>query len=67
MHQIHEDMQTYNVDHVLLHAIFPHSYPFEPPFIRVVVPYIERGKILSNMSSFPLCNLAKLHLVCMCW
>lgn len=36
-------MQQHKVPFVKLHAIFPDSYPFDPPFIRVVAPYIERG------------------------
>ena len=38
-------MQQYQIQFVQLHVIFPDSYPFEPPFIRVVTPYIERGKL----------------------
>lgn len=43
-HQIYLDMQQYKVPFVKLHAVFPNSYPFDPPFIRVVAPYIERGR-----------------------
>eukprot|EP01027_Heterolobosea_sp_BB2_P012436 GEZU01018029.1.p2 GENE.GEZU01018029.1~~GEZU01018029.1.p2 ORF type:complete len:199 (+),score=39.93 GEZU01018029.1:277-873(+) len=33
-----KDMKTLNVDHVLLHMLFPSNYPFEPPFVRVIRP-----------------------------
>lgn len=51
-------MQEYQIPYVQLHAVFPESYPFEPPFIRVVSPYIERGKffLIASKSPFLLQN-----------
>ncbi|KAH9396885.1 ubiquitin-conjugating enzyme [Tyrophagus putrescentiae] len=46
--QIYLDMQQYKVPFVKLHAVFPNSYPFDPPFIRVVAPYIERGYVMEG-------------------
>nr|XP_027199087.1 ubiquitin-conjugating enzyme E2 25-like [Dermatophagoides pteronyssinus] len=46
--QIYSDMQQYQIQFVQLHVIFPDSYPFEPPFIRVVTPYIERGFVMEG-------------------
>ncbi|KAF7493058.1 Putative ubiquitin-conjugating enzyme [Sarcoptes scabiei] len=46
--QIYLDMQEYQIPYVQLHAVFPESYPFEPPFIRVVSPYIERGYVMEG-------------------
>lgn len=33
-----KDMKQNNIDEVLLEAIFPKSFPTEPPFIRVITP-----------------------------
>ncbi|KAH9529248.1 ubiquitin-conjugating enzyme [Dermatophagoides farinae] len=46
--QIYLDMQQYQIQFVQLHALFPEAYPFEPPFIRVVTPYIERGYVMEG-------------------
>lgn len=45
-------MVHHNIDYVQLHAIFPESYPFEPPFVRVISPYIERGELYTSITSF---------------
>ncbi|PRP85662.1 hypothetical protein PROFUN_06496 [Planoprotostelium fungivorum] len=33
-----EDMKQLGMDHVTMHAVFPKSYPFTPPYIRVIEP-----------------------------
>lgn len=38
-------------DSILLNIIFKETYPFEPPFVRVVHPIIS-GNIISNLSFF---------------
>lgn len=43
--QIHEDMKHLSIDCILLNATFPQNFPFEPPFIRVVHPHIEKGML----------------------
>lgn len=35
-------------DHILLNIIFKETYPFEPPFVRVVYPCISGGYVLSG-------------------
>eukprot|EP01118_Nematostelium_gracile_P012965 TRINITY_DN4822_c0_g1_i1.p1 TRINITY_DN4822_c0_g1~~TRINITY_DN4822_c0_g1_i1.p1 ORF type:complete len:335 (+),score=75.90 TRINITY_DN4822_c0_g1_i1:145-1005(+) len=38
---IGQDMNTYKVKNILLHVIFPPSYPFSPPYIRVIRPRFQ--------------------------
>lgn len=35
-------------DHILLNMLFKESYPFEPPFVRVVHPMISGGYVLGG-------------------
>ncbi|ESN93695.1 hypothetical protein HELRODRAFT_148094, partial [Helobdella robusta] len=44
--------QTYKketgLDYILLNCTFKDSYPFEPPFIRVIQPVISAGYVLAG-------------------
>ncbi|XP_046386103.1 ubiquitin-conjugating enzyme E2Q-like protein CG4502 [Ischnura elegans] len=42
------DMRELGVPYILLHLIFPESFPFTPPFMRVVSPRIERGYVMDG-------------------
>jgi ubiquitin-protein ligase len=35
---LHDDMKKLKMDHILLHISFPATYPFNPPFVRVIRP-----------------------------
>lgn len=35
-------------DHILLNILFKETYPFEPPFIRIVTPTITGGYVLGG-------------------
>ena len=39
-------------DSILLNMLFKETYPFEPPFVRVVHPIISGGYVLVSMLSF---------------
>lgn len=38
-------------DSILLNIIFKETYPFEPPFVRVVYPVISGGYVLVRINS----------------
>lgn len=42
------DMSELDVDHILVHLIFPENFPFAPPFMRVVEPRIEKGFVMEG-------------------
>lgn len=50
--QLHGDLlllkEKEGRDSILLNVIFKDTYPFEPPFIRVVHPYINGGYVLGG-------------------
>lgn len=50
--QLYADLQTMKekegCDHILLNFTFKDSFPFEPPFVRVVRPIINGGYVLSG-------------------
>lgn len=50
--QLHADLQMLKDkegrDYIMLNVIFKDSYPFEPPFIRVVHPFISGGYVLGG-------------------
>lgn len=50
--QLHADLlllkEKEGRDSILLNVIFKDTYPFEPPFIRVVHPYINGGYVLGG-------------------
>lgn len=41
-------MNEMNIEHILLHLIFPDNFPFAPPFMRVVEPRIEKGFVMEG-------------------
>lgn len=41
-------MNELNIEHILLHLIFPENFPFAPPFMRVVEPRIEKGFVMEG-------------------
>lgn len=43
-----QDMVELDVDHILVHLIFPDNFPFAPPFMRVVEPRIEKGFVMEG-------------------
>jgi ubiquitin-conjugating enzyme E2 Q len=47
---ITQDMKKYNIDTINLELSFPQTYPFQPPFIRVLNPRFKykTGHILSD-------------------
>ena len=42
------DMKELEIPHILLHLIFPETFPFAPPFMRVVSPRIEKGYVMEG-------------------
>ncbi|KAI2808129.1 ubiquitin-conjugating enzyme [Blomia tropicalis] len=50
--QLHSDMlimkEKDGRDYIMLNVLFKDSYPFEPPFIRVVHPFITGGYVLGG-------------------
>ncbi|KAL3078753.1 hypothetical protein niasHS_014535 [Heterodera schachtii] len=38
----------HNQDHLLFHFTFANSFPFEPPFVRLVSPVVANGFVLSG-------------------
>lgn len=42
------DMLELDVEHILVHLIFPENFPFAPPFMRVVEPRIEKGFVMEG-------------------
>lgn len=42
------DMRQHDVPFILLHVTFPENYPFQPPFMRVVSPTIEKGFVMEG-------------------
>lgn len=49
---LHNDLALYKEkegkDHILLNILFKESYPFEPPFVRIVTPTITGGYVLGG-------------------
>ena len=42
---LHADMVDHGVASITLNVVFPHDYPFSPPFMRVVQPKISNGYV----------------------
>ena len=42
---LHADMVDHGVASITLNVVFPHDYPFSPPFMRVVQPRITNGYV----------------------
>lgn len=42
------DMIEQRIPSILLHLVFPESFPFAPPFMRVVEPKIVKGFVMSG-------------------
>lgn len=47
--KIWRDMKENCISRIRLNAVFPQNFPFEPPFIRVVSPLVERGMYLLHV------------------
>ncbi|XP_052793723.1 ubiquitin-conjugating enzyme E2 Q2-like [Mya arenaria] len=49
---LYQDLTTYkekeNRDHMLLSASFKENFPFEPPFVRVIMPVLKGGYVLGG-------------------
>jgi len=39
---------AHNIDNVWVRFSFPENYPFAPPFVRVMAPYVQGGFVLSG-------------------
>lgn len=50
-------MNELNIEHILLHLIFPENFPFAPPFMRVVEPRIEKGFVMEGGAICMVCCL----------
>jgi ubiquitin-conjugating enzyme E2 Q len=37
-----------NMDHILLHFLFEDTFPYTPPFVRVVKPHMSNGYVLAG-------------------
>ncbi|KAK9887411.1 hypothetical protein WA026_022348 [Henosepilachna vigintioctopunctata] len=46
--ELGNDMRELNIGYILLHMIFPDSFPFAPPFMRVISPRIEKGFVMEG-------------------
>jgi len=46
--QLWRSMQDLDVDCVKFHISFPLDFPFSPPFLRLVSPYIENGFVMNG-------------------
>ncbi|XP_014233200.1 ubiquitin-conjugating enzyme E2Q-like protein CG4502 [Trichogramma pretiosum] len=46
--QLFKDMTKLGINHILLHISFPENFPFSPPFLRVISPFIERGFVMEG-------------------
>lgn len=42
------EMRSLGVEHILLSVTFPANYPFEPPFVSVVAPILEKGFVMDG-------------------
>ena len=42
------DMKELDIPHILLHVVFPENFPFDPPFMRVISPRIEKGFVMEG-------------------
>lgn len=42
------DMRELDVPFILLHITFPETFPFRPPFMRVISPRIEKGFVMEG-------------------
>lgn len=39
---------AHGIDNVWLRFSFPENFPFAPPFVRVMAPYVQGGYVLSG-------------------
>lgn len=46
--ELARDMREQRVPHILLHLVFPDTFPFAPPFMRVIEPRIEKGFVMEG-------------------
>ncbi|XP_013772644.1 ubiquitin-conjugating enzyme E2Q-like protein 1 [Limulus polyphemus] len=44
----YKDMQESGIEYVLLNVTFPDTFPFAPPFMRVISPLIEKGFVMDG-------------------
>ncbi|XP_060802424.1 ubiquitin-conjugating enzyme E2Q-like protein 1 [Amyelois transitella] len=42
------DLRELQIQHILLHLVFPENFPFAPPFMRVIEPRIEKGFVMEG-------------------
>lgn len=49
---LHKDLQHLNsvhgIDNVWIRLSFPETYPFAPPFVRVMAPLVQGGYVLTG-------------------
>uniref|UniRef100_A0A6A7FY30 E2 ubiquitin-conjugating enzyme n=1 Tax=Hirondellea gigas TaxID=1518452 RepID=A0A6A7FY30_9CRUS len=45
---LYRDMVAYGVPFILLSITFPDTFPFQPPFLRVLSPRIEKGYVMEG-------------------
>ncbi|KAK4288722.1 hypothetical protein Pmani_038263 [Petrolisthes manimaculis] len=46
--ELHRDMQQLGIHHILLSITFPDNFPFQPPFLRVLSPRMEKGFVMEG-------------------
>ena len=43
---LYKDMEEMSIPHILLSLSFPENFPFQPPFLRVLSPRLEKVSFL---------------------
>ncbi|KAI5704473.1 hypothetical protein M8J76_015480 [Diaphorina citri] len=46
--ELYVDLKKLKIPYILLHIDFPESFPFLPPFIRVISPSIDKGFVMEG-------------------
>lgn len=50
--ELYVDLKKLKISHILLQIDFPPSFPFLPPFIRVISPSIDKGEFFFYLDFF---------------
>lgn len=50
--ELYVDLKKLKISHILLQIDFPPSFPFLPPFIRVISPSIDKGEFFFHLDFF---------------
>ncbi|KAB7496195.1 Ubiquitin-conjugating enzyme E2Q-like protein [Armadillidium nasatum] len=46
--ELARDMIEFNIPYILLSLSFPDAFPFQPPFLRVLAPRLEKGFVMEG-------------------